>query len=281
VPPLPLPSSRPGALAAALATINTYPHGGYPLIHEAIAAYAGVEPENVVLGAGADDLILLCARTFAGPGDIVAVFGDQFFTGDPQQASSLPLPNILGGTQVLVNGLPAPVYYVSAGQINFQIPSGTAIGPATVSINNSFGTSVTVQIQGEAPALFSVNSRGIAAATAVALLIPTTRQFPVPVFQCVDTPDSCQLVPIDPGLDRPVFLSFYGTGIRGRSSLDNVTVTIGAVTVKPLYAGPQPQFPGLDQVNVPLPLSLRGAGEVDVVVTVDGIASNPVKIRVI
>jgi histidinol-phosphate aminotransferase/imidazoleglycerol-phosphate dehydratase/histidinol-phosphatase len=73
VPPLPLPSSRPGALAAALATINTYPHGGYPLINEAIAAYAGVEPENVVLGAGADDLILLCARTFAGPGDFVAV----------------------------------------------------------------------------------------------------------------------------------------------------------------------------------------------------------------
>jgi imidazoleglycerol phosphate dehydratase HisB/histidinol-phosphate/aromatic aminotransferase/cobyric acid decarboxylase-like protein len=73
VPPLPLPSSRPGALAAALATVNTYPHGGYPLIHEAIAAYAGVEAENVVLGAGADDLILLCARTFAGPGDVVAV----------------------------------------------------------------------------------------------------------------------------------------------------------------------------------------------------------------
>jgi histidinol-phosphate/aromatic aminotransferase/cobyric acid decarboxylase-like protein len=73
VPPLPLPSSRPGAIAAALAEINTYPHGGYPHIHEAIAAYAGVEPENVVLGAGGDDLILLCARAFAGPGDTVAV----------------------------------------------------------------------------------------------------------------------------------------------------------------------------------------------------------------
>jgi histidinol-phosphate/aromatic aminotransferase/cobyric acid decarboxylase-like protein/imidazoleglycerol phosphate dehydratase HisB len=73
VPPLPLPSSRPGAIAATLAEINTYPHGGYPRIHEAIAEYAGVEPENVVLGAGGDDLILLCARTFAGPGDTVDV----------------------------------------------------------------------------------------------------------------------------------------------------------------------------------------------------------------
>ncbi|HET6944654.1 MAG TPA: aminotransferase class I/II-fold pyridoxal phosphate-dependent enzyme [Gaiellaceae bacterium] len=73
VPPLPLPSSRPGAIASALAEVNTYPHGGYPGIQEAIAAYVGVELENIVLGAGADDLILLCARTFARPGDTVAV----------------------------------------------------------------------------------------------------------------------------------------------------------------------------------------------------------------
>jgi histidinol-phosphate/aromatic aminotransferase/cobyric acid decarboxylase-like protein/imidazoleglycerol phosphate dehydratase HisB len=73
VPPLPLASSRPGAIAAALADVNTYPHGGYPHIHEAIAAYAGVEPENVVLGAGADDLIMLVARAYAGRGDTIAI----------------------------------------------------------------------------------------------------------------------------------------------------------------------------------------------------------------
>ena len=73
VPALPLPSSRPGALAAALAEVNTYPHGGYTELEAGIAAYAGVDPENIVLGAGADDLILLCARAFAGPGDTVAI----------------------------------------------------------------------------------------------------------------------------------------------------------------------------------------------------------------
>ncbi len=73
VPARPLPSSRPGALAAALAEINTYPHGGYTELEAAVARYAGVEPENVVLGAGADDLIMLCARAFAGPGDTVAI----------------------------------------------------------------------------------------------------------------------------------------------------------------------------------------------------------------
>ncbi|MDE3024237.1 MAG: aminotransferase class I/II-fold pyridoxal phosphate-dependent enzyme [Acidobacteriota bacterium] len=73
VPPLPLPASRPAAIASELARVNEYPHGGYPRIHEAIAEYSGVAPENVVLGAGADDLIMLVARAYAGAGDTVSV----------------------------------------------------------------------------------------------------------------------------------------------------------------------------------------------------------------
>ena len=73
VPGWPAPSARPATVAAALARVNEYAHGGYPQLLRAIADYAGVEPENIVLGAGADDLILLCARAFAGPGDQVAI----------------------------------------------------------------------------------------------------------------------------------------------------------------------------------------------------------------
>jgi imidazoleglycerol phosphate dehydratase HisB/histidinol-phosphate/aromatic aminotransferase/cobyric acid decarboxylase-like protein len=76
VPADPLPSSRPSTIAGSLAEVNTYPHGGYPDLLRAIADYAGVGPENVVLGAGADDLILLCARAYAGAGDRVAVNED-------------------------------------------------------------------------------------------------------------------------------------------------------------------------------------------------------------
>jgi len=90
----------------------------------------------------------------------------------------------------------------------------------------------------------------------------------------------CQLDPISLGVDTPIYLTFYGTGIRGRSSLSNVKVTIGAVDIDPTYAGPQPQTAGLDQVNVPLTLELRRAGEVSVTVTVDGVRSNPVRINV-
>jgi len=74
--PQALPSTRAEALAEELARIHTYPHGGYPQLERAIADYAGVAPENVVLGAGADDLILLLTRSFAGPGDRVAIAND-------------------------------------------------------------------------------------------------------------------------------------------------------------------------------------------------------------
>lgn len=71
-----LPSTRAEALEEELARLHTYPHGGYPRLEEAIAAYAGVSTHNLVLGAGADDLILLVVRAFAGPGDRVSIAND-------------------------------------------------------------------------------------------------------------------------------------------------------------------------------------------------------------
>jgi uncharacterized protein (TIGR03437 family) len=57
-------------------------------------------------------------------------------------------------------------------------------------------------------------------------------------------------------------------------------VTIGSTEVPVRYAGPQSQFPGLDQVNVQLPGSLRGQGEMDLNLSVDGIAANTVRIGI-
>jgi histidinol-phosphate aminotransferase len=74
--PQALPSTRAEALTEELGRIHTYPHGGYPQLERAIADYAGVAPENVVLGAGADDLILLLTRSFAVPGDRVEIAND-------------------------------------------------------------------------------------------------------------------------------------------------------------------------------------------------------------
>jgi histidinol-phosphate/aromatic aminotransferase/cobyric acid decarboxylase-like protein/imidazoleglycerol phosphate dehydratase HisB len=75
-PAVPHPSARPGTIAGALSEVNAYAHGGHTELVAAVAKYAGVAPENIVVGAGADDLILLCARAFAGAGDEIAIEGE-------------------------------------------------------------------------------------------------------------------------------------------------------------------------------------------------------------
>ena len=77
-----------------------------------------------------------------------------------------------------------------------------------------------------------------------------------------------------------MYLILYGTGIRDRSSLANVTANINGTDVPVLYAGPQSSYEGLDQVNLALPLSLSGSGEVKVVLTVDGQTANVVTVNI-
>jgi len=72
----------------------------------------------------------------------------------------------------------------------------------------------------------------------------------------------------------------FGTGIRGRSDLSNVKVEVGGEAMQVLYAGPQSEFVGLDQVNLILSRSLIGRGEVNVVLTVDGKVANTVTITI-
>ena len=64
----PLPGVPQVPLAESMARLNQYPEGTYSQLLAAAAGYCGLAPENVVVGAGADDLILLLAATFLGPG---------------------------------------------------------------------------------------------------------------------------------------------------------------------------------------------------------------------
>jgi uncharacterized protein (TIGR03437 family) len=203
------------------------------------------------------------------------------------QAMMQPLPLTLGQISLTVtdsSGVQrgAPLIYVSQSQINFLVPDGSAPGSANfVVVNGSTTSTAAGTIQPVVPTLFSANSTGsgVAAATAIRTQAANPEvQSPVPVFQC--TGSGCVSVPIDLGVDTPVFLTLYGTGIRNRSAQANVVVKIGNMSLPVQYAGPTPNFAGLDQVNVNLILSLRGSGETDVVVIVDGQVSNAVKINI-
>jgi histidinol-phosphate aminotransferase len=69
----PLPGVPQVALAESMARLNEYPEGTYRELREAAAVYAGLAAENVVIGAGADDLILLLAAVFLGKGKRAAI----------------------------------------------------------------------------------------------------------------------------------------------------------------------------------------------------------------
>jgi uncharacterized protein (TIGR03437 family) len=220
------------------------------------------------------------------PDSLASLYGSNLASGQAQ-ATQQPLPTNLGGVTLSVTdsaGMQrsAGLIFVSPGQINFVVPAGTAAGTGTFTVSNSSGTQMfTGTVQSVAPALFSMNGagNGVAAATAIITQAGNPQsQAPVPVFQC--TGSTCTSVPIALGVDTPVYVTFYGTGIRNLSSLANASVSIHGVSVPVLYAGPTPGFAGLDQVNVALTLNLRGSGESNVQLTVDGQVSNVVTINI-
>ena len=215
---------------------------------------------------------------------IASAFGNNLAIGS-QAATTLPLPTILIGTTVKVRDSAgverlAPLFYAGAGQVNYQIPAGTAAGFATIIITNSNGEISTgaVNVATTQPGIFSATSDGAGAAAATLLFIKNNVRTGGAVAQC--TAQGCTAIPIDVNAYDDTYLELYGTGIRANGGLPNVKATIGGVTVPVLYAGAHCCFVGVDQINLQLPKSLAGKGLVDVVLTVDGKVGNAVKINV-
>ncbi len=177
---------------------------------------------------------------------------------------------------------PSTVTYASPRQVNLVLPERLAAGPATVTVTRSDGVRVSagMQVDTVAPGVFTAESSGLGAAAAQTVRVaPDGGQAVQDLFACVAPAVACGAVPVNFG-DEPdrVVLVLYGTGIRGRSSLAAVTARIAGETLPVQYAGAQPSYAGLDQVNVELPRSLRGKGKAMLALEVDGKSANPVAI---
>ncbi len=205
------------------------------------------------------------------PETIASIYGSSLAAA-PQQAQSQPLPVNLGGVTVTLtdaNGgvFPAPLFYVSPNQVNWLVPKGAATGVATVTLANGSATFTgTATIAPTAPGIYTANSSGQGPAAAQA----ASRLAYANTFQC-SSAGNCTLVPIDV-TSQPVLI-LYGTGIRGAAP-GSVSVKIGNIDAPVTYAGPQGAYAGLDQVNVTLPPTLKGRGQLVFTVTVNGQAAN-------
>jgi uncharacterized protein (TIGR03437 family) len=176
----------------------------------------------------------------------------------------------------------SPLFFTSPTQVNYLVPSDVAIGTASISIFNEAGAIAinTVQVNSVAPGVFSANAsgQGIAAASILRVKPDGTREYERAVQFSIEQAKYVA-VPIDLTIEGDqVYLLLFGTGFRYRTALSNVTATIGGAPVDVLYAGAQGAFFGLDQVNLRLQKSLTGRGEIDLVLKVDGITANTVKV---
>jgi uncharacterized protein (TIGR03437 family) len=235
--------------------------------------------------------VTVSAASYTGgvaPDSFASGFG-QNLTAGTEVATTIPLPTELGGVSVKVRDtsgaeLLAPLVFVSPGQINYLVPAASKPGWALVTVLNQ-GKPVATGTAGIAriwPALFSKNGdgRGVPAAMAVRVAADG-KQTVFPVFVCGSEQGSCVPTPIDlSAANEQVILLLYGTGIRGRSALDQVKVQIGGFEGEVQYTGAQSEYPGLDQVNVKMPVMTNVRGRQALWLSVEEHVANMVEVEI-
>jgi uncharacterized protein (TIGR03437 family) len=221
------------------------------------------------------------------PDQIIAIFGTGLTT-NTGYAQTLPLTTELSGVSVTIQHpvtgerLPAPLFFVSPSQINAAIPSAllngldTLSGELTTTIfvsqpNANKFSQKAVSLKRTNAGIFSANSSGRGLPAGLVLRV-INQQF---VYSPIVSGTPIVIA------NEPTYLVLFGTGLRHSSG--TVVASIGGVNVPVLYSGAQgtgPRaFAGLDQINILLPQSLNGRGNVNLVVTVDGLASNVLDLR--
>jgi uncharacterized protein (TIGR03437 family) len=215
--------------------------------HPVAAVYSGTAALAV---STSNTLVLPALRNAAGgtfpefaPDELVSLYGSKLADTEATAA----MPQSLGGLSVNIADatgavFPAGLSYVSPSQVNFLIPSGMPRGAALVTIVRA-GTvvaAVPVSIGRVAPGIFAASQ----------IVRPATGS---------------------------AYLVLYGTGIRNRTDNATVTCMMDGTALSVTYAGAQPDYAGLDQVNVPLPTDLR-TSTLNVSLMVDGKSSNVITV---
>jgi len=203
------------------------------------------------------------------PGALMTIFGRSLADG-VYQAPSVPLPQILGPTSVTVNGVAAPLYYVSPAQINFQMPSSVAAGTVQIVVNNSLlraaSPNYPLVLTAVDPGLF-VTPDGRAAALNQDLSLHSA---------ATPQPAGAIIIVYLTGQGPTTPQVADGTGAPGSplSLVDGkVSAEIDGKAAEVVFAGLAPGFVGDTQVNVRVPSGID-PGDRQILVTINGVTSN-------
>jgi uncharacterized protein (TIGR03437 family) len=211
------------------------------------------------------------STTALSPGGIFAIFGS-YFSCVPTGASSVPLPTAINGVSVQVNGTDIPLFYANDDQINAQLPYGTAVGSATITVTGAGGTSAASSLPVEAagPGIFEIGTQAIAV-NADGTLNTTTNGAASGSYISV------YFTGTGPVSNAPATGAAAPTSPLAQATLPySATIDGDAATVT--FLGLAPGFVGLGQANITIP-SLA-AGNYPLVITIGGVASNSATITV-
>jgi len=177
------------------------------------------------------------------PGSIASIRGNALAL-NTETAEDPPFA--VAGTDVKVNGQAARIFYVSAGEVVFVVPSGLAAGSAQFLVTNADGLSSKAEavISPTAPGVFSVGGEAI-----------------------ILNSDTLMPGPFDPSNGK-LRLSIFATGVARANSV-SVTINGKSTIVETVVPA---QLPGLDEIHVLVPAELRGTSTL--VVSADGVQSN-------
>jgi len=213
------------------------------------------------------------------PGTVVQIYGSALNTVGVVGSGLLvngQLVTTLNGVSVTIGGIAAPLYYVSSGQINAQLPTELLAGQqyeTVVNVNGFYSNPVTITTTAEQPGLASFPDGTVIAQDTSYNLI--TADHPA------HAGDVIILYATGMGATNPAVAT--GAVAPGPPQLANVTVapqvSIGNANAQVLFAGLSPGSVGLYQMDVQIPTGTV-AGNVPLVVTQGGVVSNTVTVPV-
>jgi uncharacterized protein (TIGR03437 family) len=203
------------------------------------------------------------------PGTVAQVYGSNLATTQAEPGV-IPLPATFNGTRMLVGAFVAPLFFLSDGQLNVQIPTELQPGkdyPVVVEANGGYTLPDTLTISPAQPGVLTFADKRLIAQHAAdfSLITPDS-----PARQ----DEAITLYLVGMGATDPAIASGAPAPTNRLAPASNQTaVTIGGKAAALFFAGLTPGSVGLYQINLTVPTGLQ-AGDVPVVITQGGAVAN-------
>ena len=220
-------------------------------------------------------------NTPISPGSFVSIFGSNLASASVLQ-TTLPYPVTLGGTQVLLGGIPMPVEYVGNSQINAIVPWNVPVNAVMQLIVEQGGMSSMpepVIVSPAVPAVFTSNASG--SGQGAIIILKSNGTYLLPGAGTASAGDVLEIYATGLGAVNAALTSGSAAPSSPPAQTQApVTVTIGGQTAQVGFAGLAPGYAGLYQVNVTVPAGIAPGTSVPIVLTQGNFSSPPVTIGI-